>query len=172
MTIQTKRLTLRPLGPEYLMTAHEYSSDIENTRLMCFLPNDSLEETAAFLLDCEREWQKEKPMFYEFAIILDGMHIGAVGLYYNDERTELELGWIINKAHWSKGYTAEAARSAIDFAVNTLGIHNFIAHCDSENRASARVMEKLGMTFAESSGGRKNRSSDEERTELKYEMTI
>lgn len=172
MTLRTERLALRPLGLEHLMTAHEYSSDIENTKFMMFLPNDSLEETANFLLDCEREWQKEQPMFYEFAIILDGVHIGAVSLYLNDDRDEAEFGWIIGKAHWGRGYTLEAARAALDFAVNTLGIHQFIAHCDSENTASERVMQKLGMTLAERNGGRKNRSSDEERIELKYEMTV
>lgn len=172
MTIQTERLTLKPLGLDYLLTAHEYSSDIENTKFMMFLPNDSLEETANFLLDCEREWQKEQPSYYEFAIILEGVHIGAVSLYLNDERTEAEFGWIINKAHWGKGYTLEAAKAALQFAVETLGIREFIAHCDSENAASERVMQKLGMSLAERNGGRKNHCSDEERIELKYAMTV
>lgn len=172
LTIRTERLTLKPLGLDFLLTTHEYSSDIENTKFMVFLPNDSLEETANFLLDCEREWQKEQPSFYEFAIILGGTHIGAVSLYLNDERTEAEFGWIIGKAHWGKGYTLEAARAALDFAVSTLGIKEFIAHCDSENNASERVMQKLGMTLSERNGGRKNRSSDEERIELKYAMTV
>ena len=172
MTIQTERLTLKPLGLDFLQTTHKYSSDIENTKFMMFLPNDSLEETANFLLDCEREWQKEQPSFYEFAVILEGVHIGAVSLYLNDERTEAEFGWIINKAHWGKGFSTEAARGVFDFAVNALGLRKFIAHCDSENTASARIMQKLGMTLAERNGGRKNRCSDEERIELKYEMTV
>lgn len=43
--ITTQRLVLRPLGTEYLETVHAYASDIENTRYMMRLPNDSIEET-------------------------------------------------------------------------------------------------------------------------------
>lgn len=50
------------------------------------------------------------------------------------------------------------------------GPSRFIAHCDSENTASRRVMEKLGMSLREISHGRKNRSSDEERDECLYEL--
>ena len=53
-----------------------------------------------------------------------------------------------------------------------IGISLMIACCDSENMASQRVMEKLGMKY-HSTGKRKNRSTgDEERVELTYEIFI
>lgn len=88
----------------------------------------------------------------------------------NEERTEGELGWILNKRYWGHGYTFEAAQALIDYASQNLGIKKFIAYCDSENIPSYSLMEKLGMSRVLCRSGRKNRSSYEERMEYKYAL--
>ena len=133
---------------------------------------ESIEETQEFLKKAEAEWQKEFPEFYEFAILTEGAHIGSVCLYLNEDRTEGELGWILNKRYWGHGYTFEAAQALIDYASQNLGIKKFIAYCDSENIPSYSLMEKLGMSRVLCRSGRKNRSSSEERMEYKYALTI
>lgn len=168
--LKTQRLVLKPLGTEHIDSAHRYSSDLENTRLMMNLPNESREETMDFLVSSEREWAKEEPDFYEFAVLLDGAHIGAVSIYRHDRHGTWEFGWIIDKSCWGFGYAAEAARAVLREAADRLGARRFIAHCDSENSSSARVMEKLGMRLAETSAGRRNRSSQEKRKEFRYEL--
>jgi len=173
MLVKTERLQIVPLGLKYLQSTHAYSSDIENTRLMVYLPNADINETVRFLENVESEWKKERPGFYEFAILKDEEHIGAVSIYIIDEDyTVGEIGWIISKEHWGKGYATEAARAMIDFARNELKLKRIIAHCDSENVASYKVMEKLGMSFISKTGGRRNRSSDEERQELLYQLEL
>lgn len=172
MILTTERLTLVPLGTEHFETTHAYSSDIENTRFMMFLPNESREETLSFLRQCEEQWHSPDPDFFEFAIIHDKIHIGAVGIYRLKEAGEWELGWILDKRYHGKGYATEAAKAVIKCWRKQNDTSKFIAHCDSENISSARVMEKLGMTLVCVSGGRKNRSSDEERKELLYELNI
>ena len=42
ITIHTERLTLKPLGIQYLETVHEYASDPENTKYMMYLPNETV----------------------------------------------------------------------------------------------------------------------------------
>lgn len=172
MEIRTNRLLLVPLGPQYLVSAHQYSSDIENTKYMVYLPDTDISETESFLNRVHDEWQKPAPMVYEFAILLEQEHIGAVGIDINEDNTEGELGWIINKNHWGKGYAVEAARELLDFVVRERNIRKFIAHCDSENIGSYRVMEKLGMKLVSRTWGRKNKGSDEEREELLYCLEI
>ena len=61
--LKTKRLVLRPLGTEDLQTVHAYASDLENTKWMQNLPNETIEETLAFLKSAEAEWQREHPSF-------------------------------------------------------------------------------------------------------------
>ena len=163
MEIKTERLLLRPLGTMYLESTHEYSSDKENTKYMLFLPNETIEETRGFLLDCENQWEKERPEFLEFALLKDDVHIGAVGIYMNKAYDTAELGWILHPRYHSCGYTSEAATAIIEFAKNEFGISHFIAHCDSENMPSQGVMRKLGFVRVSVYGGRKNKASDEER---------
>ena len=68
--LKTQRLLLRPLELADLEAVHAYASDRENTRFMLFLPNDTLEETAAFLKDAEADWAGEMPQAFEFAVVL------------------------------------------------------------------------------------------------------
>ena len=171
--IKTERLVLRPLGTQYREAVHEYASDIENTRYMMFLPNYTEEETNEFLEGVERQWKSENQTCYEFAIIFEGKMIGGVSLTLEEENPcSGELGWIVNKKYWGRGIAPEAAGALVEYAKSNLNVTHFIAHCDAENSGSYRTMEKIGMVRTAEYGGRKNKSSDEERTEYRYEMTV
>ncbi len=172
MIIHTERLLLVPLGPQYLNSTHEYASDLDNTKYMVHLPNIDIGETKSFLDRVQAEWEKCNPDYYEFAILFDEVHIGAVSIYIDKDNAEGELGWIISKKNWGHGYAVEAAREIINFAKQELKINKFIAHCDSENVSSYRVMDKLGMSLADKTKGRKNKSSDEDREELMYLLEL
>lgn len=111
MQIKTQRLTLEPLGTKFLVSTHAYASDPELTRLMVFLPTDDLAETERYLKKCEAEAAKERPQFYETAVLLDGRHIGSVSAYLEENGTAWELGWIISREAHGCGYAAEAARA-------------------------------------------------------------
>ena len=167
--IKTKRLLLVPLGLEYLKSVNEYALNYENTKYMCHLPKQDSEETRSFLQEVEAEWAKESPGFYEFAVLCENVHIGAVSIYFENDAGE--LGWILNRKYWGCGYAAEAAKGLIDFFSNQ-GCRHFIAHCDTENVASYKTMEKLGMIRTGQSGGRKNRASAVESFEYRYELTM
>jgi len=172
MRITTERLALRPITVNDLESTHAYASDLENTRYMMFLPNGSIGETEAWLRTCEDMWHSDAPHHLEFAVLLGGEHIGGVTLYPT-QPGEAELGWILNKCYWGKGYAAEAAQAVIDYGRRELCLHRFFAQCDRENEASYRLMERLGMRRVSCLGGRKNRSSgDEERMELTYEVVF
>ena len=171
MELKTARLTLKPITMEYLHSTHAYASDLENTRLMMFLPYASLRETESVVRESVRQWAMDKPHHREFAILKDGRHIGGITLYFLDEPGEGELGWILHKDHWGRGYVTEAARAMLAYA-KACGVHRMIACCDSENAPSRRVMEKLGMRHV-ITGKRKNRSmGEEERIELIYELHL
>lgn len=168
--IKTERMILVPLGIKYLETVNEYALDYENTKYMCHLPNESSEETAEFLKNIDKEWEKDKPEFYELAMIYQGKHIGAVCVYFDGE--EGELGWILNKKYWGNGFAVEAAKALIDYSKEHLAIYHYIAHCDGENVASFKTMEKLGMVKTEEKSGRKNRAADKESIDYKYELNL
>ncbi|RKI83007.1 N-acetyltransferase [bacterium 1xD42-87] len=168
--ILTERLCLKPLGSKYLETVNAYAMDYENSKYMCRLPNESVEETVTFLAGVDAEWAKEEPAFYEFAILYHNEHIGAVGIYF--ENGIGELGWIVNKNYWRNGFAYEAAKALVSYFKEYMGTTHFIAHCDTENVASYKVMEKLGMTKTGEYGGRRNRAVLEDSFECQYEMRV
>ncbi|MBS5726060.1 MAG: GNAT family N-acetyltransferase [Clostridiales bacterium] len=143
--IKTERLRLRPLQISDLETTHAYASDVENTRYMIYLPNHALTETKQFLTWAEQQWAKDAPDDLEFAILLQGNHIGAISLSWDKSNNVGEFGWILHRNYWKRGYALEAALALKAYAIDTLKIRKLIAHCDSKNVNSARLMEKIGM---------------------------
>lgn len=170
--LKTERLLLRPLDISYLTTAHEYSSDVKNTKYMMFLPHQTIDETTEFLSRVTNEWKKELPSFYEFAIVLKEIHIGAVSVYLDEKREVGELGWILNKKYQKMGYALEAARAIKDFALNTLHLKKIIAQCDYRNTPSYRLMEKIGLKLESDNGIRTYIRRNETARELTYVFTV
>ena len=48
--LTTERLKLVQINIEFLETAHLYACNLEDSKFMMFLPNDSIEETKEFIL--------------------------------------------------------------------------------------------------------------------------
>jgi len=172
MIITTERLTLRPFTMQDLKSTYAYASDPENTRYMLFLPNRTKRETRKFLKRVTGEWKKEDRLCYEFAIVLEGRHVGAVSIQLDETRQKGYMGWILHKTYHGRGYATEAAKAVASFARDTLGVKKLTAFCDYRNDASVRVMEKLGMTLASNDGTRRYKGSDEDVQELKYSLII
>lgn len=62
---------------------------------------------------------------------------------------EAALGWHYGAQYWGRGYATESARALlyIGFAIGSVA--EIYADCFADNRASIRVMEKIGMTTRE-----------------------
>lgn len=60
---------------------------------------------------------------------------------------EVELGWMLVRAAWGRGYGTEAARAIRDEAFERLGLQSMVVVHHPANLASARIVQKLGMTF-------------------------
>lgn len=177
MKLEGQRVTLVPLGLAYLDSTHAYASDAETCRYMMYLPNETVEETAAFLSEAEAEWQKEKPRFYEFAILINEArsqrHIGAVSAHRDmDEPNAYEMGWIMNREYQGQGYAYEAAKLVRDMLIDRFSAERIFAHCDLENEASSKLMKKLGMVEISRDGRRRNKGADKESYEMYFEMKI
>jgi RimJ/RimL family protein N-acetyltransferase len=64
-----------------------------------------------------------------------------------DEPTETEIGYLLGRPHWGRGYATEAATAVRDYALSELGEERLIALIQDGNVASKRVAEKLGMAY-------------------------
>jgi RimJ/RimL family protein N-acetyltransferase len=61
------------------------------------------------------------------------------------EGHKADLGTVIARPDWSKGYAAEAVQSVVNWAIEQPRIMRVWALCDIDNDASAWVLEKVGM---------------------------
>jgi RimJ/RimL family protein N-acetyltransferase len=58
---------------------------------------------------------------------------------------EIEVGWHLARAHWGKGYATESGAGAIRYGFEVKGLDVINAVVYTENLASRRVMDRLGM---------------------------
>ena len=58
----------------------------------------------------------------------------------------VEVVWRLAAEHWGKGYATEAALASVRFGFEALDLEGDPRLDRANNRASRRVMEKLGMT--------------------------
>ncbi len=72
--------------------------------------------------------------------------VGAISLLDLSElHARGEVGYWIGVEYWNRGYCTEAFARIIPYAYEELGITKVVARCSSDNLASARVMEKVGL---------------------------
>lgn len=74
-----------------------------------------------------------------------GELFGAVGLRAFDEGREIELLYALHPSRWGAGLAAEAAAAVLDHAFRRLALPRIAARADAPNRASLRLLERLGM---------------------------
>lgn len=170
--LTTARLLLRPMTKEDLPTVFAYAGNPQNTEYMLFLPYETVSEAEKELAKIEEKMSLSPQHDFFFAIEKNGIHIGEISLEMNEAMTEAELGWILHRDHWGKGYMKEAALAVCGFAKTFPTLKLLYAHCDTRNKASSSVMEYLGMRLSEK-GIRKNRNSttpsEDSRYILKFE---
>jgi RimJ/RimL family protein N-acetyltransferase len=82
-----------------------------------------------------------------------GEFVGFIGLAVPRFETEftpcVEIGWRLARPWWGRGLATEGARAALAFGFDTLGLDEIVAFTVPGNVRSRRVMEKLGMNYAQ-----------------------
>jgi RimJ/RimL family protein N-acetyltransferase len=76
-----------------------------------------------------------------------GALLGVIGLVEIDPAVGPEILYSLHPAHQGRGYATEGSIAVIDHAFEALGFARMPGRTDAPNRASARVLERLGMRF-------------------------
>ena len=83
----------------------------------------------------------------------DGVLLGLCGLKPGAPDTpienDLEIGWRFGRDAWGQGYATEAARAALAHGFADPAVPRIAAITTTGNVESRRVMDRLGMTYAE-----------------------
>lgn len=149
MTIlTTERLRLVPMADEHFDGLYAMNSDPAVMRYITGKP-DTPEDTRAMIERVKERWALYGFSWWTFFERETGEIVGAGCVQYlgRDPANPHELGWRLRADRWGKGYASEAARHMARFAFEDLHAPLLCAVCQPDNRASAHVMEKLGMTY-------------------------
>ena len=146
--LETDRLLLRKMTPDDAEAVFAYASDPETSRYVIWETHLSVEDSRAFLeLVASRCESGGEP---EWGIVYKGDHrfVGTCGFVnWEPEHARAELGYVLSREYWGRGLASEAARAMISFGFTVMDLNRIEARCISENAASARVMQKAGMTY-------------------------
>jgi ribosomal-protein-alanine N-acetyltransferase len=144
--LTTERLLLREFRSTDHAAVQAYASDPEILTYADWGPNTP-EDTTAFLAMVLAQGLALPRTDFQLAVTdLAGTLVGAVNLaVVSPEDRRGEIGWLVTRPEWGKGYATEAAGALLRFGFAELGLHKISATTDPENVASWRVMEKIGM---------------------------
>ena len=143
--IQTERLVLRrPVADDARAIFEEYAQDAEVSRYVMWRPHSDISETIAFLARCQTGWDLGSDIAWAITLTGDDRLVGMIAVRPRGHMAD--IGYVLARRLWGRGIVAEAARAIVDAALRDPKIYRVWAVCDVENRASARVMEKIGMT--------------------------
>ena len=81
--------------------------------------------------------------------------IGRVGPCCPEGWNAVELGWLIRRSHWRRGFATEAARAAIEFTFAETDVDHLVSRISTNNLRSVRVAEKIGerLNYIDTSNG-------------------
>jgi [ribosomal protein S5]-alanine N-acetyltransferase len=146
LPLSTSRLVLRDFRADDGDAVYAYASDPDVTQFMFYGPRTRA-ETHQYLSQILATQNQTPRMTWELAIVLQGQDrpIGACDLTLENER-EGDLGYILGRETWGHGFATEVATALVEAGFEHLGLARIFAICDIKHTASARVLEKAGLT--------------------------
>lgn len=154
MELITERLILRDFVEDDWPAVLAYQSDPRYLRLYEWESRDeaSVRDFVGMFLEHQRQRPRTR---FQLAVTLKDDHrpdggrlIGNAGIRLPASGSHVaEIGYELDPDHWGRGYATEAMRAVVRFGFEELGVHRIEADTVADNTASARVLEKLGLTL-------------------------
>lgn len=141
--ISTERLELRPFRDSDAEAFAAYRSVREVARFQSWdapYPLDQARTTVAGFATSD----PLQPGWFQYAIDLDGVLIGDLGLNLHENLMQAELGFTLAPAYQGKGYGTEAVRGLLNHLFTERHLHRVSAEADARNLSSARLLERVG----------------------------
>lgn len=147
--LKTPHLTLRPLQPGDAEVLYGIN---QGEGVLRYFPNPApppLERVQRFIAAQQVHW--ETYGYGNWGILPAGESdlAGWAGLQFLPELNETEVGFLLDRRCWGKGYATEAARASLQFGFERFHLDHIIALVHPENGASLRVIEKCGMRYVD-----------------------
>lgn len=146
--LETERLILRPMRISDARDLYEYARDPEVSRHVLWDAHQSVFQSRQFLRAAIRQYRKGLPGSFAIALKESDRMIGTIGfMWVNVDHKSAEVGYSLSRDYWNQGLMTEALRAVIAFGFDELRLNRIEAQHDTDNPASGRVMDHVGMQF-------------------------
>jgi RimJ/RimL family protein N-acetyltransferase len=147
LPLETERLVIRPFEPERdAEPLFELWGDEDAMRFV--RPASASVEEVRERLEQILEWNRSGWGLWALDEREGRRLAGTVGLFpLAREGPEIELAYHVVPSRWGRGYATEAGVALLEAAWRETDLNHVVAIAFPENRASIRVMVKLGMTY-------------------------
>lgn len=139
--LKGKRVVLRPIESQDLPAYVHWMADTDMLEYFGFYRPMNLAQEQAWY-----DRQNQDPDSINFAVELDGRHIGGSGLHLHDHKNQsAEVGLFIGeKDLWNQGLGQDILRTNVDYGFANLNLHRIYLRVFAENERGIRAYEKVG----------------------------
>jgi ribosomal-protein-alanine N-acetyltransferase len=143
-TLESDRLTLRELSSSDAEDIFSYASNPEVTRYVFWNPHVNIEDTRRYIL----AFAKPRTVAWAMQHNDTDRVIGIVFLHsVNPHKRTAEIAYNVSHKVWGEGYATEAAQRVLEHCFTETNLDTIEGTCMTDHDASARVLEKAGLTF-------------------------
>jgi RimJ/RimL family protein N-acetyltransferase len=143
--LETERLSLREFQPVDAQLLYLLNAD---PQVLAFTGDQAFESeaAAASFIKMYSDYRQNGLGRWTVLLKTTGSGIGWCGLKQHSNGL-IDIGFRFLRTHWNKGYATEAASACLAYGFEQLCLNQIIGRAASQNRASIRVLEKIGMHF-------------------------
>jgi len=145
-SITSERITIR----DYISTDKEFCTgmwfDKENGKYLSDPTAEYVDEVYQNAIDTMEDCEDGYYLIIEDKD--EGKSIGSCCIFPNEDRSNIDIGYCVNKTYWRNGYASEAIKQLIEWAKEQ-HIKTVTAEVAKENVASCGLLRKLGFKVKE-----------------------
>lgn len=137
------RVTLRAPTLDDAEPLFEIASDPEVSRHMSWRPHRNIEETQRVITEVLNVGGETTRLI---TLSHDETVIGAIG-WRRPKPHIVDFGYYLGRPWWGRGFMSDAVQLVLDSAERDPIVYRISAHCHVDNTASARVLERNGLSL-------------------------
>ncbi len=143
-----EKICFKALDISDVQEIHNFASDKEVSRFIGWRLMNNLSETWQHVEDMLK---RESAGTHYYASVVDKTSNAIIGtamiFNFDKEARHAEIGYVLDKAFWGRGYGTEVVELLKKFAFDALELHKLHARVVEANTGSYRILEKNGFVL-------------------------
>ncbi len=145
LQLESERLLFRKYHDKDYSVFYDMLSNPENIKYRSGEPKNAKEVRG--YLNWGIQCAEQSPCInFRYAVVLKetGETIGSCELAFTD-KDPAELAWELHRKYWRRSYGTEIGKTLLELGFDKLGLRRIVADCNTLNKGSYGIMEKIGM---------------------------